>query len=210
MSTPDEKRQPPRALAEIVSTLSAKTTARSTVVVGIDGPGGAGKTVLAVTLATTLRDAGRSASVVPFDDFFLPSKERPSGGPETKPLGGDFDWRRLRDEVLLPLREGHVARYRRYDWTKDALAETNRIPPHGIVIVEGIYCTRTEIAELYDVRVWVECRRDVRLARGIRRDGESARRRWELDWMPCEDRYVREQRPDRAAHFIVEAASKPS
>jgi len=30
-----------------------------------------------------------------------------------------------------------------------------------------------------------------------------ARARWERDWMPCEDRYVEEQRPHEAADFVV-------
>ncbi len=174
-----------------------------TVLVGIDGQGGAGKTVLAEVLAEAFQTSGLTVSVVHFDDFFLPSAERPQGTPETKPVGGDFDWRRLRDEVLLPLRENHPARYARYDWLLDALAETHEIAPDGIVIVEGVYCTRRELTDFYDIRVWVECLADVRLARGIRRDDEAVRSRWELDWMPCEDRYVREHKPDKAAHFVV-------
>ena len=154
-------------------------------------------------MAGSLRSAGQTAAIVHFDDFFLPSAERPGGSPGTKPIGGDFDWCRLRDEILLPLRANRVARYKRYDWTLDALAETHEMPPGGTVIVEGVYCTRKELADLYDVRVWIECPRDVRLARGIGRDGDAARERWQLDWLPSEDMYAREHNPMRLAHFVV-------
>jgi uridine kinase len=190
-------------LGGIVSHLQAAIAAQCTILVGVDGLGGAGKTVFSVAMARSLRSAGQPAVVVHFDDFFFPSAERSIGTPETKPIGGDFDWRRLRDDVLLPLRGNQIARYRRYDWEQDALAEMHEIPPGGIVIVEGVYCTRRELADLYDVRVWVECPRDICLARGISRDGEEARSRWELDWQPSEERYVREHAPTQAAHFVV-------
>ena len=190
-------------LGDIVRHLQAAAARQTTILVGVDGLGGAGKTVLAAAVAGNLRSAGQPVALVHFDDFFLPSSERPSGPPESKPIGGDFDWCRLRDEVLVSLRANQAARYRKYDWTLDALAETHEIPPVGTVIVEGVYCTRKELTDLYDVRVWVECPRDLRLARGIRRDGEAARDRWELDWMPSEDLYVGEHRPIRAAHFVI-------
>jgi len=175
----------------------------SVVLVGVDGHGGAGKTVWSEALAEALRRLGQVFAIVHFDDFFLPSAERPRGTVDARPIGGDFDWRRLRDEVLLPLRDGRAARYARYDWTLDALAETHEVASYGVVIVEGVYCTRRELADLYDVRVWVECPRDVRLARGIERDGEPAREVWELDWMRAEERYVHEHRPLAAADYSV-------
>ena len=104
-------------------------------------------------------------SVVHVDDFFLPIARRPCGEPSAKPVGGDFDWPRLREEVLLPLRSGQVARYHRYDWELDAVAEVRDLSPGGVVIVEGIYSSRRELADLYDFRVWVECPREIRLAR---------------------------------------------
>jgi uridine kinase len=186
----------------LISELQAAAS-RSVVLVGVDGQGGAGKTAWSAGLAEAMRPWGQASAIVHFDDFFLPSAERPRGTANARPIGGDFDWRRLRDEVLLPLRDGHAARYSRHDWTLDALAETHEVVPHGVVIVEGVYCTRRELADLYDVRAWVECPRDVRLARGIERDGEIARDLWEVDWMPAEEGYVREHQPMAAADYVV-------
>jgi uridine kinase len=107
----------------------------------------------------------------------------------------------LREEVLALLRAGHRARYQRYDWPSDALAEWHDVP-HGIVIIEGVYSTRVELRQFYHLTVWVECPRPVRLARGIERDGETARRRWEEEWMPAEDRYVKEESPHTKADIL--------
>jgi uridine kinase len=56
------------------------------------------------------------------------------------------------------------------------------------------------------VRVWVDAPRDVRLARGIARDGEEARSRWEDVWMPQEDRYVAQDDPIPSAHLVVDGS----
>jgi len=49
-----------------------------------------------------------------------------------KPIGGDFDWQRLRQEVLEPLRRGQAARYSRYDWAADEMAGMSEMSPHGL------------------------------------------------------------------------------
>lgn len=44
-----------------------------------------------------------------------------------------------------------------------------------MVIVEGVYSLSTILSDLFELSLWVECPRDVRLARGLARDGEGAR-----------------------------------
>ena len=79
----------------------------------------------------------------------------------------------------------------------------SEVSPHGVVIVEGVYSSRRELASLYDLRIWVECPRELRLSRGLARDGETARKLWEEDWMPSEDRYLEEHRPLERADAVV-------
>ena len=190
-------------VSEVVQQIVAADVICSTLLVAVDGKGCAGKSTLAATLASELEATGRRVEVIHFDDFYLPLSLRPEGVGSEKPIGGDFDWERLRDQVLVPLRGRRVARFARYDWIEDALAETHEVVPGAIVIVEGISSSRQELAALYDLRVWVDCPRQLRLNRGIARDGETYRARWEQDWMPSEDRYVNEHRPDKKADFVV-------
>jgi uridine kinase len=182
------------------------------VLVGIDGLGGSGKSQLASALAAAMARIGAApVSVVHGDDFYLPSAARVAGDAAVKPIGADVDWHRLRADVLEPLRAGREARYRVYDWDRDALGAFCTVRPGGITLVEGVYTLRPELRGLYDTRIWVECPREIRLARGLARDGEAARARWEHDWMPAEDRYVAECRPAAGVDLVVsgvpEAAS---
>lgn len=172
--------------------------------IGVDGPGGAGKSVFARALAA----GAPSAAVVEMDDFFRPSAERLPGDPRNKPAGADFDWPRLREQVLRPLARGAIARYQRYDWDADRLAEWDTVAPGGMVIVEGVYCTRDELAGFYDFRIWIACPRELRLARGIARSGERIRQIWERDWMVAEDLYIAAQRPRERADLVLDGSGR--
>ena len=96
-------------------------------------------------------------TVVEFDDFYLPLRERKArvarGNTE---IGGDFDWRRLQEQVLAPLSLDNAAAYQRYDWPSDELAEWQSVPVGGIVIIEGNYSTRQELFNFYDFTLWID------------------------------------------------------
>ncbi len=193
-------------MTEILERILALPTDGLVIVVAIDGRGGAGKTTLAANVARELEDSGRRVSVVHYDDFYLPSARRQPGVGAEKSIWGDFDWERLRDEVLVPFRLARQARYARYDWVSDRLEETHEVPPGGVLIVEGVSCSHRGLFDLYDLRIWVDAPRKTRLRRGVDRDGEAFRDLWENDWMPAEDRYIREHRPDLTADIVVNGA----
>jgi uridine kinase len=176
---------------------------RETLLVGIDGCGGAGKSTLARALAATVP----AATVVEFDDFYRPSDERRAR--RDGEVGGDFDWRRVRDQILVPLADDRSARYQRYDWGEDRLAEWHQIQPGGVVIVEGNYSTRSELRDFYDFTIWVDAPRELRLERGLARGGENTRRRWLEDWMPEEERYLAAESPQTRVDMVIDGSRTP-
>lgn len=160
---------------------------RRTTLVAIDGYGGAGKTTLAAALADRLNDA----IVVHTDDFARPNVP-------------GWQWQQFEAQLLDPLLSDRRARYQRYDWGQDRLAEWHDVPVGGVVIVEGVSILRRELGDSWDVKVWVDCPPDLRLARGVARDGEAAREQWEQVWMPEEDAYFADQRPDLRADYVID------
>ena len=189
------------SLANIVSTLKMLQHQKTHLLVAIDGLGGAGKSTLAQLLKEHLKALGWIVAVVKHDDFYLPSHQRENQ--QVGAIGRDFDWERLRDQVLTPIREGRSAHYQRYDWETDVLAEWHTISASDAVLVEGVYTMRRELTHLYDLKIWVECLRAIRLVRGIARDGEQARTIWEQDWMPKEDDYVKTHLPHERANLLM-------
>jgi uridine kinase len=180
----------------LAGSLQRKRPAHRPLLVCVDGPGGSGKS----TLARGLAAASDDVQLVHVDDFYRPSSERHAGSVAERPIGGDFDLDRLRSEVLLPLRAGLPASYHVYDWATDRVSSHTMGVTKPIVVVEGVYSFSLPLAGLFDFSVWVDCPRDIRLQRGLARDGEAARTRWEQDWMLGEEQYIQRERPrDRVA-----------
>jgi uridine kinase len=79
-------------------------------------------------------------------------------------------------------------------------------PAHAVVLVDGVYSTTKLLRGYFDYTIWVDCPYEVRLRRGIARDGEAMRTTWVEHWMPAEDRYVEEERPDARANLVLDAS----
>jgi len=144
--------------------------------VGIDGGGGAGKS----TLAGALAEARGDVRVLHLDDVFLSTV----GGPES------VDVARLRREALEPLATGRPARFRRFEWWGEQLAEEHVVEPGRVVVVEGVFALQPDLRGIYDVTAWVETDEALRLARGLDRDGKHARALWE-QWQAAEATHAR-------------------
>ena len=155
----------------------------------VDGPAGSGKTTLAEAIAEGFdkldqRGAG-SARVVHMDDLYpgwsgLPRIDEQLGG------------------LLSPLAEGRVGSYRRYDWLAGEFTETVTVDPVPLLVLEGVGSGASRFAALQTVLVWVEAPYDVRLRRGIERDGDAFAPYWE-QWARDEgDLFAREGTRERA------------
>lgn len=142
--------------------LGAPPRAGNTRVAAIDGPAGSGKTTLAARLAAAV-----GAPVVHMDDLY-PGWDGLAAAPG-----------KLREWVLEPLADGRRARYRRYDWEAGAYAEWVDVPAADVLITEGCASGARTAAPYLSLLVWVDAPYDVRMLRGIGRDGEIFRPYWE-------------------------------
>jgi hypothetical protein len=127
----------------------------------------------------------------------------------TREVAGDlFDLERLRAAVLESVRAGAAARDQVYDWDRDAMGDWVEIAVGRPVIVEGVYSTEVGLRDLYDdLRIFCVAGYEIRLRRGIERDGEAARSKWELEWMPAEQDYLDFERPDPAMDLLLQDES---
>jgi uridine kinase len=98
---------------------------------------------------------------------------------------------------------GRAARYQRWDWDSDQGAEWHRVDPGSVVVVEGVSATRREAGVPWQLKIWVDAPRDVRLARALQRDGADMLAQWTEVWMPSEDAYAASQAPEQHADLVV-------
>jgi uridine kinase len=166
-----------------------RATAGPVRLVGVDGCGGAGKTTFAARLARFLDDA----PVVHTDDFA--SYDEPTQW-----------WPRFLSDVVEPLLRDSPASYHPYDWVARRPSDgVITIPPAPVVVIEGVGATRAAWRDRLVLRIWVDCPRDLRLRRGIARDGEEQRDFW-LTWIKAEDAYVAAEHPADHADVVVDGA----
>jgi uridine kinase len=185
-------------LRDLIARLHARPRRRLTLLVGVDGPAGAGKTTF--TRALVALDPG--LDVIQMDDFGLASAERVPADDER--VAAELDWRRLRSSVLLPLSRDQPARYQRYDPATDGMAEWRMVPVGGIVIVEGRFACMKALTTFYDFRIWVDSPREVRLRRLDRSNGSTPIA--DGPWLPAEEAYLASQDPAAAAHLRVDGS----
>ena len=186
---------------KILALVNEASVPGRTTLVAIDGLTCAGKSTLAAQVAGALQDV----AVVGLDDFYRPleAEERSMLGPKES-YDRYFDWERLRRDVLVPLSRHTRARYRRYDWVTNGLAEWHEIEPRRVVIVEGVYSTRPQLRPYFSVMVYVDAPRDVRLAR--LRDGRYPDITWVDHWMAGEDWYVEHMHPTKQVALVVDGS----
>jgi len=118
----------------------------------------------------------------------------------TEPAGF---WPRLEEWVLEPLRSGRPGRYRRYDWAQAAFAEWHDVPVAPVLVIEGVTVARAEVRPELTLSVWIDAPAEIRLVRGIARDGEALRPQW-MRWMAGEEVHVRADRTPELADVVVD------
>ena len=154
-------------LAERV--LAAPPSLGRTRLVCLDGPAGSGKTTLADRLATALGNP----PVVHMDDLY-------AGWTLTGAAA------RLCAGVLRPLAEEQPGAHHRYDWAAGRFApEPVTVPAAPVLIVEGCGSGSRRVAGWAALLIWIEAPLDLRLARGLARDGAALEGEW-LRWQVIE------------------------
>jgi uridine kinase len=172
-----------RAFAQLVDEIRAQPG--DVRLIGIDGFGGAGKT----TFARRLVHHADGWPVIHTDDFATHDELLQW-------------WPRLLAEVIEPLSRRRPATFRPYDWVRRRAGDPVTVAPADVVVIEGVGATRSAWRHRLAAAVWVEADSDLRLRRGLERDGEELAQFWH-DWRIAEDRYVAAEQPALHADLVV-------
>ena len=155
--------------------------AKDTVIVAIDGKCTSGKTTLASKLAEIY-----DCNVFHMDDFFLrPEQRTPARFAE---VGGNVDYERFQEEVLLPLKSGKAFSYRSFDCSTFTLAAPVAVTPNKLNIIEGTYSHHPYFGNPYDLKILLTVDEEIQRQRILERPAFLHKRFFE-EWIPMENRY---------------------
>lgn len=146
--------------------------------VAIDGVDGVGKTHLTRELLA-LADlvAGREVLSVSIDGFHRPRADRMARGTGPESFYQDsYDYEAFRAAVVEPFRAGREIRPAVFDVARDEAVHPDPIEPSedAVLIVEGIFLRRPELASLWDASLYVKADFEVTVPRGNARFPDRA------------------------------------
>jgi uridine kinase len=190
--------------------------------VAVDGRSGAGKSTLSDELVALLQQRRRTTIQASIDDFYglwLDKHNRRFLTAETF-YSDAYDFPTLRALLLGPLGPGGSRRYRTHwhdGWNEGEIAAPERVAPDDAVLIfEGVFLLRPELAGNWDLHIFVDIDAEQSLERGVERDltlddpalRESRRagriQVYEERYMPSDERYLREIDPKALADVVID------
>lgn len=152
-------------------------------VVAIDGMSGSGKT----TLGHLLQETFPESNLFHMDDYFLqPHQRTPERLAE---VGGNVNYERFKDEILLHLADRNGLTYKKYDCCTQTLSNGIWVPWRPLVIIEGAYSQHPYFGDIYDLRLFCEITKEEQRSRILKRNGTELLKRFENEWIPKENQY---------------------
>lgn len=166
---------------DIIPKIPAETD--KSFVIAIDGMSGSGKSTLGELLHMNFPES----NLFHMDDYFLQPHQRT---PERlSEIGGNVDYERFREEIVLHLHDKNGLNYRPYNCCTQSLEDEIHVPWKPIVIIEGSYSQHPYFGDVYDLQVFCEISAKEQKQRIINRNGEKMWKRFETEWIPKEHAY---------------------
>ena len=170
----------------VVATVKAKIDMllgeREFVIVAIDGKCTSGKTTLAGRLAEIY-----DCNVFHMDDFFLRPEQRTAE--RFAEVGGNVDYERFQEQVLIPLKLRQPFSYRPFDCKTFTLSEPIDVSCKQLNIIEGSYSMHPYFGDPYDLMILLTVDEATQRQRIGKRPPFLQKRFFE-EWIPMENRYL--------------------
>ena len=160
----------------------------------VDGPAGSGKTTFAELLVAGSARPDLTSAVVHMDDVYDGWEGLADAG------------RRVHEQILAPLAGARAAAFARYDWHLGRFANTVTVPVVDLLVIEGVGSADPRYDAWTALVVWVWAPEELRLSRGLARDGVALESRWRR-WMRDEQQLHERDRTRDRADVVVDGRS---
>lgn len=166
---------------QIQAAIDSLLEEKNQVLVAIDGNCTAGKTTLAAALAELY-----DCNVFHMDDFFLRPEQRTED--RYAQTGGNVDYERFQEEVLIPLQSEKSFSYRPFRCKTFTMGDAIAVTPKQLNIIEGTYSLHPYFGEPYDLKVFLSIDAHTQRQRVLQRPAFVHEAFFEK-WIPMEQAY---------------------
>ncbi len=193
---------------KILGEIERKKDKNRPFVVGISGIDGAGKTEFAGALEKFLIVRNHKTQSIHLDDFHNPKEIRYAGKDQADNYyNRSFNIILIMEKLLKPLRRKRTfsARMTLLNWRterNDIQREFN-FSPDSIVIFEGVFLFRKELAPFIDYKVFLDITFEESKRRAKERDPEAILRKYDEKYLPAQERYLKEYPPEKTTDMVV-------
>jgi uridine kinase len=184
---------------------------------GVDGVDGAGKTLFAEQLKMHLEDARKNVVLISIDNFHNPQSVRYARGKDSA-IGfysDSYNYQGFIDNVIHPFL-GYKNHYvtHLFDLESDKLLTypALTVPDNSILIVEGIFLHRPELAAFWDYSIYLDITAETSLRRNIERSNnrnditgvKEIEKQFFARYRPGQEIYFRQANPMSKASVIID------
>ncbi|WP_405376759.1 AAA family ATPase [Pseudobutyrivibrio sp.] len=193
--------------------IKEKLTDGKTVIVGIDGLGGAGKSSISEEIYEELSGENIPIEVLHIDDFIHPKNIRYNDNYAEWECYYNLQWRYdyLLENVINPIKKNgkFTGLIELYDKNEDRYEKKSfDIKEGSVVLIEGIFLQREELSQIFDYMIYIDVPESERLKRVLKRDGyigtvDDIKEKYENRYFPAERHYVNMYSPSKLADYVV-------
>ena len=197
----------------MLETIKKKLTDGKTVIIGIDGLGGAGKSSISEDIYEKLSGENIPIEVLHIDDFIHPKNIRYNDNYAEWECYYNLQWRYdyLLDSVINPIKQNGKFNglIELYDKDEDKYEKKPvDIKEGSVVLVEGIFLQREELSQVFDYMIYIDVPEAERLKRVLKRDGyigtaDDIREKYENRYFPAERYYESKYSPSKLADYVI-------
>ena len=167
-------------------------------IIAIDGRCASGKTTISKQLAMLL-----NAEIIHLDDFFLSQEQKTKE--RLAEVGGNIDYDRFLNDVLLNLKSNKPFKYQVFDCNKQSLTNYVNINNNGYIIIEGSYAHHPKFSNYYDYKIFLNVNEEVQIER-LKIRNPRLLNRFIDEWIPLEEKYFQTFEIRKHADYLIDTS----
>ncbi len=177
-----------------------KSNPDKNLIIAIDGPSSSGKSYLSDLLLKKY-----DCNIFHMDDFFLPLERKTKERLEI--AGGNVDHERFLSEVLIPLSESKEFIFDKFSCQTGEKEKSDLTKVKKLNFVEGVYSHHKNLNNHYDLKIFLDVKRENQLDRILKRSNEFMLNRFKNEWIPLEDLYFNECKVRENADLLFDTTT---